>query len=69
MAEIFDCCGWKGPSWLQYQRSIREELPLLQSKNIYKTATGYNAELGQAQADALAERRIVEYYVREQVPN
>ena len=69
MAEIFDCCGWKGPSWLQYQRSIREELPLLQSKNIYKTATGYNAELSQAQADALAERRIVEYYVREQVPN
>lgn len=69
MAEIFDCCGWKGSSWLQYQRSIREELPLLQSKNIYKTATGYNAELSQAQADALAERRIVEYYVREQVPN
>ena len=69
MAEIFDCCGWEGPSWLQYQRSVREELPLLQSKNIYKTATGYNARLSQEQSDALAERKIVEYYIREQVPN
>lgn len=68
MAEIFDCCGWKGPSWLQYQRSIRDTLPLLQSKNIFKTATGYNAELSPKQAEMLAERKIVEYYIREQVP-
>ena len=68
MAEIFDCCGWKGPSWLQYQRSIRDTLPLLQSKNIFKTASGYNAELSPKQAEMLAERKIVEYYIREQVP-
>lgn len=68
MAEIFDCCGWKGPSWLQYQRSIRDLLPLIQSKNVYKTATGYNAELSPQQAQVLAQRKIVEYYIREQVP-
>lgn len=69
MAEIFDCCGWEGPSWLQYQRSIRDILPVLQSKNIYLTATGYNAELSTEQQAALAERKIAEYYLREQVPD
>lgn len=69
MAEVFDCCGWSGPSWMQYQRTIRDTLPLLHSKNRYLTATGFNTELSQAQQDALAERKIVEYYLRQQVPD
>ncbi len=30
MSQVFDLCGWEGPAFMQYQRDVREELPVIQ---------------------------------------
>ena len=74
MAEIFDCCGWIGPAWMQYQRQARETLPVLQSRGMYLVdhtdrVPLFGTELTEAQQAALKEQNIVEYYVRRQKPD
>lgn len=71
MAELFDCCGWEGSAWMQYQRQTREILPVIQSRGMYLTAdpaTLYTTELFPDAQAVLNDHEIVEYYVRKQKP-
>lgn len=71
MAELFDCCGWEGSAWMQYQRQTREILPVVQSRGMYLTADPaalYTTELSPDAQAVLNDHEIVEYYVRKQKP-
>lgn len=35
MSEVFDFCGWEGPSWLQYERHVREVLPVIHQRKMF----------------------------------
>ena len=62
MAEVFDCCGWKGPAWMQYQRDVRETIPVMHRAFLFENG----GELIETPADEALyqEFLIVEYYMR-----
>ena len=37
MTELFDFCGWEGSSWLQYERQVRETLPVIHRERLFGT--------------------------------
>ncbi|MBQ3216523.1 MAG: LTA synthase family protein [Oscillospiraceae bacterium] len=64
MAELFDCCGWEGPSWMQYQRSVRDTVSVLQRQTMYmENGVLTNTLSPEAQA-LLKDYEMVEYYMR-----
>ena len=62
MAEVFDCCGWEGPAWMQYQREVRETIPVMHRAFLFENG----GELTETPADEALYREflIVEYYMR-----
>ena len=41
MAELFDCCGWDGPAFLQLARDMRALSPLLHWRGCFLTKDGF----------------------------
>lgn len=62
MAKLFDECGWDGPAFMQLQRSLREEMPLIHTWGYFL----YDGELTGNIPEELQEfyqcYRYVEYY-------
>ena len=67
MSELFDVCGWTGPAWMQYQRSFRDEVSVMQKDTMYL----YEGVLHYALPDEVVVRmrqyNRVEYYVRHEL--
>ncbi len=64
MAELFDLCSWEGPAWMQYQRLVRETIPVLHRGKLYMengVLTGTLSPTAQAVYDEFA---VVQYYER-----
>lgn len=62
MSELFDCCGWIGPSWIRLQRTLKESLPVLQMHKFFlKDGLLVSRQEGDA---ALNAYEIAEYYLR-----
>ncbi len=65
MAELFDCCGWAGPQWMQYQRSVRDALPVMQ-RTIFFLVDGVLTRDMPPEREALyREYLIAEYYMQD----
>ena len=69
MSVVFDCCGWTGPSWMQFQRTLRDDLPVLHFHN-YMLHDGNVLTMAQTAGEkaALNEFERIEYYVRQTKP-
>jgi len=68
MSVVFDQCGWTGSSWMQFQRTVRDTVPVLHFRNYMlhgKTLTMAKNETEQAAFDEFAR---IEYYVRRTKP-
>lgn len=65
MAEVFDCCGWEGPAWMQYQRVVREEIPVMQRAFMFMD--GDTLVYEPKNPDLYREFLITEYYVRDKL--
>lgn len=65
MSEVFDCCGWTGPSWMQFQRTVRDDLPVLHFR-AYMLHNGNLLTTAKTEEEkaAFAEFERIEYYVR-----
>lgn len=69
LSELFDCCGWDGPAWMQYQREARDRLSILTERLFCADADGrLCSELTAEQLAARREYKIAEYYMRKQTP-
>lgn len=64
MSEIFDCCGWEGPAWLRYQRTLRDTVPVMQMGAYVlsgqKLVLPADSNIKQAKKDY----KFVEFYMR-----
>ena len=70
LSELFDCCGWEGSAWMQYQRSARDSISVLTEQLFCADAdSGLRNDLTEEQLAARNEYKIVEYYMRKQTPD
>lgn len=69
MSEVFDCIGWKGPSWMQFQRTVRDTVPVLHFRS-YMLHDGdfLTAAKTEEEQAAFNEFERIEYYVRRTKP-
>ena len=67
MSELFDCCGWEGPAWLRYQRTLREKLPVLQMRAYVLSGERLQLALDDAVKQARDDYTFVEFYMRNHV--
>ena len=69
MSEVFDCIGWTGPSWMQFQRTVRDDLPVLHFRN-YMLHDGNVLTMAKTDGEkaVFAEFERIEYYVRQTKP-
>lgn len=65
MAELFDCCGWAGPQWMQYQRSVRDDLPVMQRTIFFLVDGMLTRELPPEREALYREYLIAEYYMQD----
>ncbi|MBQ6431652.1 MAG: sulfatase-like hydrolase/transferase [Oscillospiraceae bacterium] len=68
MSEVFDCIGWTGPAWMQFQRTVRDTVPVLHYRDFMlhdDTLTMTKTAEEQAAFDEFAR---IEYYVRQTKP-
>ena len=67
MSEIFDCCGWEGPAWLRYQRTLREVLPVQQMGVYALSGERLQLHFNDEEKQAKEAYYFVEYYMRNHV--
>ena len=67
MAELFDCCGWKGPQWMQYQRTVRDKLPVMHRASMYMENGVLTKTLSEDKREIYQNFLIAEYYMRDQL--
>ncbi len=66
MTEVFNQCGWTGPSFLQLSRDMREVTPLLHSMGIYMDEEGNLTDtLDEADSAFLADFLLAQAYREE----
>lgn len=63
MSVLFDALGWQGSAWMQFTRSIREELPVLHAKNYYYENGSFTASLSQAGEKLRHDYACAQYYL------
>ena len=68
MSEVFDCCGWTGPAWMQFQRTVRDTLPVLHFRDTVLHDGALTRSKNAAEQAALDEFTRIEYYVRQTKP-
>lgn len=64
MSVVFDCCGWEGPAWMQCQRQLRQDLPVLHRQTMFLVDGVLTDALPAAEGEVYSEYQIVEYYMR-----
>ena len=63
MPELFEQCGWTGPSFLQLAQEVREVTPLVHQQGVYLTEDGQLTDhLSGEAADRLNEFFFAQYY-------
>ncbi len=63
MPELFEQCGWTGPSFLQLSQEVREITPLVHQQGVYLTEDGQLTDrLSGEAADRLNEFFFAQYY-------
>lgn len=63
MPELFEQCGWTGPSFLQLAQEVREITPLVHQQGVYLTEGGQLTDhLSGEAADRLNEFFFAQYY-------
>ena len=68
MAELFEQCGWTGPSFLQYSQEIRDVTPLVHAQGLYLDRTGRLTDaLPEEDGARLLEFQWVQYYREHQI--
>ena len=69
MSVVFDCCGWTGPSWMQFQRTVRDTVPVLHFRN-YMLHSGNVLSMIKSEEEQIAFSKFerIEYYVRQTKP-
>lgn len=68
MSEVFDCCGWTGPSWMQFQRTVRDTVPVLHFREYMLHGEKLTMTKTEEEQAAFDEFARVEYYVRQTKP-
>lgn len=64
MTELFNCCGWDGPAWMQMQRQTMRELPVMHRQKMFWADGGLTDELSEAQQELRRKYTVTEYYMR-----
>lgn len=64
MAELFDFCGWSGNAWMQYQRSVREVIPVMHRDKMFMVDGKLTSTLTDEAQAVYDEFAIVQYYKR-----
>lgn len=64
MAELFDVCGWTGPAWMQFQREIRDTIPVFHRDFMFMENGVLTTELSEEGKRAYQDYQIVQYYRR-----
>lgn len=64
MAELFDCCGWEGSAWMQYQRQTRKTLPVIHRASIFSYQGVLTDDLPEDARRVYNEFCIVQYDLR-----
>ena len=64
MREVFDCCGWTGPSFSQFLTEAEETLPVVQSTGVCRENGEYTKEISENSQKLLEKFRIMQYYLR-----
>lgn len=64
MAELFDACGWQGPAWMQYQRSVREKVSVIHRDFLYVEQGKMVYELSPDVQSKYNDFLIVQHYLR-----
>ena len=62
MAELFDVCGWTGPAWMQYQREVRNTLPVFYRDFMFMENGVLTTSLSEEAKQVYKEYQIVQYY-------
>ena len=63
MQELFDQCGWTGPSYLQFTREVRQATPLVHQQGLYLTPDGQLTDtLEEEQEELVNDLFYVQYY-------
>ena len=64
MAQVFEVCGWTGPSYLQYQQELRQVLPAIHAEGTYLENGVWTKELSENSQKLLEKQEIMEYYLK-----
>lgn len=64
MAEVFNVCGWQGPSYLNFQMEAMETLPVIQSTGRYLENGVLTAEISENAQKVLENLQIMQYDLR-----
>lgn len=63
MQELFDQCGWTGPSYLQFTRDVRQATPLVHQQGLYLDRYGQLTDtLNEDQEELIRDLFFVQYY-------
>ena len=63
MQELFDQCGWTGPSYLQFTREVRQATPLVHQQGLYLTQYGQLTDtLDEEQEEVVRDLYFTQYY-------
>ena len=64
MSELFDCCGWTGPKWMQCQREMRRTLPVIHRQTLYVENGVWTDTLSEQTHEQYDPYCVIEYYAR-----
>lgn len=64
MAQVFEVCGWTGPSYLQYQQELRRTLPVLHADGSCVENGVWTKQISPESQKLLEIQEIMQYYLR-----
>lgn len=64
MTEVFDACGWQGPSYLAFLREAREALPVIHAEEVYWEQGVFTSEISENSQILLEKLQSLQYYLR-----
>jgi hypothetical protein len=64
MSELFDQCGWDGPAFLQFSRTVKAEVPVFTSSDRYLTTGVTVDDLTDQQQSLVRTFDEIQYYLR-----
>lgn len=67
MTELFDACGWEGSAWMQYQRQVRQTIPVMHRDFIFMEQDEMVYDLSEGGQQIYTEFLIVQHYLRKEL--